>query len=308
MFLQIFWREKILGAPPGSFFNLNQCLIMRNKFFIGSFLILLSASASAQELVFPELAGFKKITNYPVFGPENLWDFINGAADTYLAYGFVDLHVAEYKKGKNVIKLEIYRHSDNIMAFGIYSTERSPSFRYMNIGAQGYMIDGAVNFFKGNYYVKIRTYSKKEKTLQSTESLALKVANILEGDSKMPAILSHFPADGKKLNEETYINESVLGHKFLNKAYKAVYESGSDNFSIFIMEKSSHEEAWKTADTYLKSTGIDAAESASDKYVLIDGYNGTVFLSWKDNLIVLISGLAKDQAEIADRYTSEILK
>ena len=104
-----------------------------------------------------------------------MWDFINGAAESYLSYGFVDLHVAEYKKGKNVIRLEIYRHSDHIMAFGIYSTERSPSFKYMKLGSQGYKTESAINFFKGNYYVKIRTYSKSEKTLQSAESLALNV-------------------------------------------------------------------------------------------------------------------------------------
>jgi hypothetical protein len=281
---------------------------MRNKFLIGFFLIVLFGSATAQEFVLPELEGFKKTTNYPVFGPENLWDFINGAADTYLAYGFVDLHVAEYKKGKNVIKLEIYRHTDNTMAFGIYSTERSPSFRFMNLGAQGYIADGAINFFKGNYYVKIRTYSKSEKTLQSAESLALRVANMLEGGSEMPVVLSKFPEIGRKMNEETYINESVLGHNFLNKAYKSVYEIGTDNFSIFIMEKSSTEEAGKSVEDYLAATGIDSVESGSGKYVLKDGYNGSVFLAWKDNLIVIISGLSKDQTEIADRYTSEILK
>jgi len=267
-----------------------------------------SGAMSAQELTMPELEGYKKITNYPVFGPDNLWDFINGAADTYLAYGFIDLHVAEYKKGKNVIKLEVYRHSDNTMAFGIYSTERSPSFRFMNLGAQGYVADGAINFFKGDYYVKIRTYSKSEKTLKSTESLAIRVADMLKGDTKMPAVLSQFPETGKKKNEETYINESVLGHKFLNKAYKATYEVGSDNFSIFILGNSSSEEVRKTVDAYLKAAGQDASDSTSGKYMLTDGYNGTIFLAWKENQIVIISGLAKDQSEIADQYTSEILK
>ena len=281
---------------------------MRNRILVGLLITVFSGAMSAQELTMPELEGYKKITNYPVFGPDNLWDFINGAADTYLAYGFIDLHVAEYKKGKNVIKLEIYRHSDNIMSFGIYSTERSPSFRFMNLGAQGYVADGAINFFKGDYYVKIRTYSKSEKTLKSTESLAIRVADMLKGDTKMPAVLSQFPETGKKKNEETYINESVLGHKFLNKAYKATYEVGSDNFSIFILGNSSSEEVRKTVDAYLKAAGQDASDSGSGKYMLTDGYNGTIFLAWKENQIVIISGLAKDQSEIADQYTSEILK
>ena len=281
---------------------------MRNRILVGFLFTVIFGSVSAQDLILPELQGYKKVTSYPVFVSENLWDFINGAADTYLSYGFIDLHVAEYKKGKDVIKLEIYRHSDNTMAFGIYSTERSPSFRYINIGAQGYIADGAVNFFKGNYYVKIRTYSKSEKTLQSTESLAIKVADMIKGDSRMPAVLSQFPEKGKKKNEETFINESVLGHKFLNKAYKAVYEVGSDNFSLFIFENGSSGDVKKTVDTYLKTTGQDPSDSGSGKYKLTDGYNGTVFLAWKENQMVIISGLSKDQSEIADQYISEILK
>ena len=281
---------------------------MKKKILIGFFLIVLFGSASAQEFSIPDLAGFKKITNYPIFSPENLWNFINGSADVYLAYGFVDLHVAEYKKGKNVIKLEIYKHNDNTMAFGIYSTERSPSFRFMNLGAQGYIADGSINFFKGNYYVKIRTFSKSEKTLQSAKSLALNVASMIEGESEMPAVLSQFPEIGKKLNEETYIHENVLGHKFLNNAYKAIYEVGNDNFSIFIMLNSSSEEARKSVETYLATTGIDAIEMGNGKYTVNDGYNGTIFLAWKDNVIVIISGLSKDQTKIANQYTSEILK
>ncbi len=281
---------------------------MRNKILIGLLLTVMSGTVSAQDLTMPALQGYKKVLSYPVFGPDKLWNFINGAADTYLAYGFIDLHVAEYRKGKNVIKLEIYRHSDNTMAFGIYSTERSPSFRFINIGAQGYEVDGTINFFKGNYYVKIRTYSKSEKTIQSAKSLSQIVANMLKGETKMPEALSMFPETGKKVNEETYINESVLGHKFLNKAYKATYEIGSDNFSIFILENKTSGEATETVNAYLKATGMDPMGSGSGKYMLTDGYNGTIFLAWKDNQVVIISGLSKDQSEIADQYTSDIIK
>lgn len=268
----------------------------------------ISTSSLAQDIVFPQLKGYKIKTDYPVYLPDNLWDFINGAADNYLANGFVDLHVAEYKKGKAVIKLEVYRHSENTLAFGIYSSERSPSFRFMSLGTQGYVADGSINFFKGNYYVKIRTYSKKEKVLQAEETLANRVAGMLTGEAAMPAMLTQFPAEGRKVNEETFINESVLGHSFLNKAFKAVYQVGSDEFSIFISDASSPEAAKKTAEIYIASTGISPVETGDSKFMLMDGYNGTIFLAWKDKRIVIISGLAKDQSEIADRYTSEILK
>jgi hypothetical protein len=282
---------------------------MENKTLFTLALLIISGSVLAQDIKLPDLKGYKKTTDYPVYLPGNLWDYINGAADIYLAYNFIDLHVAEYKKGKDVIKIEVYKHSDQTMAFGIYSTERSSSFNFQNLGSQGYITsDGAINFFKSDYYVKIRTYSKNESTLKSAELLARIVADLIPGKSEMPSALSQFPGTGKKANEETYINESVLGHKFLNNAFKANYESGNDLFSIFILENKTPEESHKIIEAYLTATGTEAADSENSRYILKDGYNGTVFLAWKDNRIVLISGLSTDQAAIAYRYTSEILK
>jgi hypothetical protein len=178
----------------------------------------------------------------------------------------------------------------------------------MNLGTQGYNIDGAINFFKGNFYVKIRTYSKNEHTLKSAESLAMNVANLIQGTSVMPSSLVLFPKDGIKINEESYINESVLGHKFLSKAFKANYQAGNDVFSIYIMDNITQDEVKKTVDAYLSATGTDAVDSENPKYMLKDGYNGTIFLAWKEKRIVIISGLSKDQSDLADKYTSEILK
>jgi len=282
--------------------------MMKNKILIGVLFAFISGFVTAEDIQYPELKGFKLITKYPVYQPENLWDFINGAAEAYLALGFEELHVAEYKKGRNVIKLEIYRHSNHTMAFGIYSSERSPSYNFTSLGAQGYIVDGSINFFKGNYYIKIRTYSGKPKFLQSAESLAYRVADLLQGETTMPSMVAEFPAEGKKINEETYINESVLGHRFLNASFKALYNVGPDNFSIFLMKMSSAPEALKTAEEYLATAGLEAGQSDEGKFVFADGYNGTIFLSWKGNLIVIITGLAKDQADLADKYTSQILK
>ncbi|HEX2920938.1 MAG TPA: DUF6599 family protein [Bacteroidales bacterium] len=254
----------------------------------------------------PELSGFKKLTNYPVFTPDNLWDFINGAADIYLAYGFIDLHVCEYKKSKDVIKLEIYQHKNSTLAFGIYSTERSSEFRFINLGTQGYSADGSLNFFKGNYYVKIRTYSEKEKTLQAQLSLAQSVAEMLPGETIMPPVLNEFPSNGKRQNEDLFIQENVLGHSFLTNAFRANYEVGSDIFQIYIIEKNTSPEILEVVNTYLKTAGLDNVTDDNGKMVFKDGYNGTIFLAWTANRIVIISGLAKDQSELAEQYTSEI--
>jgi hypothetical protein len=134
------------------------------------------------------------------------------------------------------------------------------------------------------------------------------VADLIQGNSEMPKALALFPSEGKKTNEETYLNENVLGHTFLNKAFRANYTSGNDEFSIFIVENSTPEETRFIVNAYLKSGGIDEEDSEAGRYMMKDGNNGTIFLAWKDSRIVIISGLSKDQSDIADKYTSEILK
>jgi hypothetical protein len=271
--------------------------------FFGSLPLMFS-----QDNAFPDLQGYKRTTNYPVYTPDNLHDFIDGAADTYLSFEFKNCRIAEYLKGKNVIKLEIYEHKNNIEAFGIYSAERNPSFRFINIGAQGYITDASLNFYKGGYYVKLRTYSKSEKVMQSLESLAMRVADMLKGENKMPPALLVFPEAGKNKNEETYINQNVLGHEFLNGAFKANYETGDLKFSIFFIDKETVEEARKSVMSFLSIAKLEIDDNSEGKYVFRDGYNGDIFLSWKENKIVIISGLTKDRTDLADRYSSEILR
>ncbi len=125
---------------------------------------------------------------------------------------------------------------------------------------------------------------------------------------ELPFPLSRFPETGKKINEETFISENALGHKFLPGAFRATYEAGPDIFSLYLIETKSNSDTWKTVEAYLKTTGEDAPESDNGKYLLSDGYNGAVFLAWGGKTSVIISGLSKDQADVADQYTSEIIK
>ena len=79
-------------------------------------------------------------------------------------------------------------------------------------------------------------------------------------------------------------------------------------FSIYVFDSGSAEECRKSVNTYLEKCGQDKDNNSSGKCVFQDGYNGDIFLAWKDNRFVVIQGLLKDQTELANKYASEILK
>jgi hypothetical protein len=71
---------------------------------------------------FPELKNWNKSDETREFLPENLFDYIDGAADSYLSYEFRHLWVKEYNNKKGaLIRAEIYEHRNEKDAFGIYS-------------------------------------------------------------------------------------------------------------------------------------------------------------------------------------------
>ena len=47
--------------------------------------------------VFPDIAGMYKTGLPNTYIPENLYEYINGAAESYLAYGFQELFVQIYE-------------------------------------------------------------------------------------------------------------------------------------------------------------------------------------------------------------------
>ncbi|RPJ83897.1 MAG: hypothetical protein EHM13_06315, partial [Acidobacteria bacterium] len=50
------------------------------------------------------VAGWSRTKEPQVYGPGNLWEYINGAAETYLAFGFQEAASAGYK---NAVGLEV---------------------------------------------------------------------------------------------------------------------------------------------------------------------------------------------------------
>lgn len=265
-----------------------------------------STASQGQGIEFPVLKGYKTVSDYPVYTPDDLWDYINGAADAYLALGFTDLHINEYVKGKNKIKAEAYRFGSDVEAFGIYSLERSPGYEFITTGVQGYTEEGVVNFYKGEYYVKLMTHSKSKKVNESMRALGDMIADKISGRNEFPELLKAFPTEGLLKNEETYLLDGVLGHDYLRGAFRASYETGGDRFYIYILDFKSAEESAAIAGK-LTETPVSTAADETEKYIITDGFNGILYAARKGNRLIIISGLDDTKTALAERYLNMVL-
>ena len=153
--------------------------------------------------IFPELADFQKKGNPEEYHPDNLFEYINGAAEVFLSYDFEKLVTLSYKNKLNQsLTIDVYRHSNINNGFGIYSQEKPQKGNFISIGSQGYYEKGIINFFKGSYYVKLSGFDLGENDQELLGNAARAIAKKLESTINFPLSLKGFPEENRIKNQK----------------------------------------------------------------------------------------------------------
>ncbi len=245
-----------------------------------------TAEPASSESPFPEIKGWKLTVEKTVYTPENLWDVIDGAADLFLEYNFVDLHVGRYQQSEGLeVKVELYRHRSSADAFGMYSQERYPDYHFIELGVQGYLEKGSLNFLTGPYYIKISTIQSGKSAQDAMLSVGNEVCRHLNQADAWPELLGVFPTEGKQTNTEQFVARNFLGYSFFNSAYVASY-SVEGEFKAFVMQMESADKAASTIDNYLKNLTKGGTVKIEDGvFDIQDPHSGRVEAVVKGNFI-----------------------
>jgi hypothetical protein len=240
-------------------------------------LAILSIHADGTDItgIFPTFAGWTKKGKPDLYTPDNLFEYINGAAEIFLSYDFVKLATLTYENNKeNSFTIDVYQHGSDRNGFGVYSQEKPQKGDFLDIGTQGYYEKGVLNFLKGSFYVKISGYDLGDNDEKVLATAARELSKALEGSMDFPAVVKCFPEKGKITNSEAYINKNFLGHSFLHSAFVADYEIEGRNFQVFIIETGNPEEVEEILNNYtgfLKKKGI-SVEQREKSYRFQDPY------------------------------------
>ena len=198
---------------------------------------LAAAAPPAAASLLPDVPGWKKAGQADVYQPANLYEYIDGAAELYLSFGFEELAVQNYENNKKQeITVEVYRHRDAAHAFGIYSQEKPPSGPFQAVGAQGYGDALSFNFTGGPYYFKLSFLGKSPDSAAALKAVAAAVAARIPPPAALPAVLKAFPKAGRVAESEKFTAVNFLGQSFLHSAFTADYSAGGRTRQMFLLE------------------------------------------------------------------------
>ena len=235
------------------------------------------------------------------YNPDGLYQYIDGGADIYLLYGFKQLLHQDFKSGTAQLTVDIYEMDKNEDAFGIYAAERSPGYKFLAIGAEGYRDSGILNFLQDHYYVKLSASGANADGL--LDQFARLLSGRIGGTRTLPALLEKLPREHRVPHAEQYMRKDPLGHAFLAPAYVVVYAQGKQESKLVVSVANSAQEAKSRLEQlakHFKESGECAAapEFGEGGIRARNSYEGRVLARTQGRYVIALLNPSENGTEI----------
>jgi hypothetical protein len=231
--------------------------------------------------------------------PDNLYEYINGAADGYLVFDFMVLAHASYRHPERegqYITVDVYEMASPEDAFGIYSVERAPDQRIVDLGDQAYVTPGFLAFQQERFYVLLEAHPLGVDTDGALLALAQEVSRRAPAGSGKPQMLHVFPEASLVQDSVRYVRGALLGHGFLPRGYVANYQDDGELVPLVAIDWPRTEDASENMTKlrkYFDKGGQKVHffdELGEAAYVTKDRYLGNITVLRQGRLMAAIAG------------------
>ncbi len=241
---------------------------MKSFFFLAA-LFAVTTSAGAQTPDCSGVPGWRQEGPIREYGPDNLFDYMDGNAEGYLLYRFVNMKGVTCKNGDDTILIDFHEMADPEYAYGLFCTNRDVRLPNEPIGMGGQVLPRRAVFAKGKYYIELAASPDKDHSA-ALRAFVTTIDRRIEGRSVPPDAVAWFPKDKLTPNSVRLIPESVLGLRILKHGYVGQYEFGKG----FLVPEESAETATQVMAKFRERIGqtlpakiADDAFTGTDKYL-----------------------------------------
>ena len=259
-----------------------------------------NANGAAQDLstLLPEKTGSWEMQHPDhYYNNETLYDYIDGGAELYISYNFVNVISRRYlRENSPDLVVEIFDMKASRNAMGLFSNMREKNQNEFGQGSQ--YIEGSLIFWKDRYFIAISCITINEDIKDAIYDLAGKIDKAIVSRGPVPEIVRLLPQNG--LLHEGYCvfhhyiwtnafyfisNDNLLQITDSTNAVLAKYGDARQRAYLMIVEypdAASAQKAYKNFLTsYSKGTGPQKLEdktwhmaTVKERYI-VAAFNGT---------------------------------
>ncbi len=172
------------------------------------------------------------------YGRDNLWEYINGAAELFLTYRFQELVVADIEQGESGLTVSVYDMGNPLDAYGIFETEKPKEAEALADVGSAALLQPPYRglLIKDRYYVKIEA-GGGDIPAEALAGAMEDVAKGLPGENGLPTELAALPEKGRVPGTVAFAGSDFLGFEDLKACLYADYldDDGSE-YGLFVMK------------------------------------------------------------------------
>ena len=222
------------------------------------------------ELLPRDISGWAISSPPRYFGPENLYDLINGGAEIYVEFGLEKMVTAEYRKdgvdGLSVTA-EVYDMGGVLGAFGrtarFLEGQKDPSKAGVGLpegmASRGILGDGDLVVWKDGVLVHLTLMDERpDATADSIGEMGRKVLPMVAGSilsrvedaPSAPEVFGLFPEEKRMARTEAWHPTDLMGISGLGKGFSVRYTDGDVSWTAFAtveMDEKAVSAAWERA-------------------------------------------------------------
>ncbi len=171
------------------------------------------------------------------FGPDTLFEIINGDADLYLKAGFVRLETRRFTlkpAPQTRLALFIYQMNSHRSAFAVYSVRRSEEAQPSRLTRFAYRYQKGLFLVNGPYYIEILAQEESPRTVAAMNDLATAFISAHDvADEPIPE-LDFFPPQGLIPGSMALHPANAFGFDGFTELFTARYRLNDQQATAFL--------------------------------------------------------------------------
>jgi len=234
-----------------------------------------------------------------VFVGDSLWEYINGGAELYHAYGFSEVSTAYYEQAGTEIVVDVYQFETDLGAFGLFSMLRPDNATNPGYGIDGFASETNIVFVKGVYVAMLTGFELSENVTTAITRAAPIFEQLLPGTTNRPAMFERFPGENVVMPSDKVYADSFMGQASLRDVFVQKYALGEDTLMLFATFDSSGAKFidWKEQTAQKLQVAEDLPYDEGMVIKIADNYYGNIVAGLKDGTLTGIVGYRDSQRE-----------
>ena len=175
-----------------------------------------------------EIAGWRALGGDQVYDTETIFQYIDGHAEVYLAYGMKRCLARRYSgpSGEPDIVLDLFELASAADAYGVFTHNRDGD--EVDVGQGALLRTGWLSFWKGRWFGSVYSEGESGPAYDAVIAVARGAADAIAEEGEVPALVSELPVEGLDVRSVRFLHTQEILNGVVYLGFENVLRFGPE--------------------------------------------------------------------------------